>query len=44
MSNIYRMKLNDGYFSFGTVTIHFWDKPYQKINFKSHLNNVPRCK
>ena len=38
--NIYRMKLNKGRFSFGTIIIHFWDKIYQEINFKSHLN---RC-
>ena len=38
--NIYRMILNEGHFSSGTAIIHFWDKPYQKMNFKSHLNNV----
>ena len=35
------MKLNDGHFS-GTVTIHFLDKTYQEITFKSHLNSVLR--
>ena len=34
------MKLNEGHFSSGTVIIHFWDKHYQEINFKSHLNSV----
>ena len=34
------MKLNKDHFSSGTVIIHFRDKPYQGINFKSHLNNV----
>ena len=38
------MKLNEGNFSFGNVTIHFWDKPYQEINSKSHLNNILLCK
>ena len=28
--NIYRMKLNKGYFSLGTVIILFLDKPYQE--------------
>ena len=28
------------HFSLGTVIIHFWDKFYQDINFKSHLNSV----
>ena len=37
------MKLNEGHFSSGTVIIHL-DKPYQKINFKSHLNSVLLCK
>ena len=36
--NIYGMKLNEEHFSSGTVVIHFLDKPYQEINFKSHLN------
>ena len=40
--NINGMKLNEGHFSFGTVIIHFWEKPYQDINIKSHLNSVPR--
>ena len=31
------MKFSEGDFSFGTVIIHFWDKTYHKINFKSHL-------
>ena len=34
------MKLNEGHFSLRTVIIHFLDKPYQEINFKSHLNSV----
>ena len=34
------MKLNEGDFSSGTAIIHFLDKLYQKINFKSHLNSV----
>ena len=38
--NIYGMKLNEGHFPLGTVTINFWDKPYQEVNFKSHLNSV----
>ena len=38
------MKLNEVYFSSGTVLTHFLDKPYQEINFKSHLNNVLPCK
>ena len=38
------MKLNEVHFSLGTVINHFLDKPYQEINFKSHLNNVLRCK
>ena len=42
--NIYGIKLNEGDFTFETVIIHFWDKAYQETNFKSHLNNVPRCK
>ena len=33
-----------GNFSFGMVFIHFWHKPYQEINFKSHLNSVLLCK
>ena len=33
-----------GLFSSETVTIHFWDKPYQRINFKSHSNTVILCK
>ena len=35
--NIYGIKLNEGHCSLGTVIIHFSDKPYQEINFKSHL-------
>ena len=42
--NIYRMNLNKGHFSFGTAIIHFGDKPYQKINFKSHSNTELLCK
>ena len=38
--NIYRMKLNEGHFSFGIVIIHFWDKTYQEIHLKSQLNSV----
>ena len=38
--NIYGMKLNEGHLSFGTIIIHFSDKFYQEINFKSHLNSV----
>ena len=38
--NIFGMKLNEEYFSLGTVITHFLDKPYQEINFKSHLNSV----
>ena len=38
--NICGIKLNQGHFFFGTVITHFWDKPYQEINFKSHLNIV----
>ena len=34
------MKLNEGYFSFRTAIIHCWDKSYQEINFKSHLNSA----
>ena len=34
------MKLNEGHLYLGTVIIHFWDKPYQEINFKSDLNSV----
>ena len=42
--NIYGMKLNEVPFSSGTVIIHFLDKPYQEINFKSPLNSVRLCK
>ena len=42
--DIYGMQLNEGHFSSGTVIIHFLDKPYQGINFKSHLNSVLLCK
>ena len=38
------MKLNKEELPFGVVTIHFWDKPYQEINFKTYLNNVSRGK
>ena len=38
------MKLNEGDFSLGTAIIHVCNKPYQKINFKSQLNIVARCK
>ena len=41
--NIYRMKLNEAHLSFGTVIIHFSHKPYQEINFKSHLNSLLLC-
>ena len=34
------MKLNEWHFYSGTVIIHFLDKPYQEINFKTHLNSV----
>ena len=35
--NIYGKKLNKGGFSSKTVMIHFWNKPYEEINFKSHI-------
>ena len=38
------MKLNKDHFSFGTVIIHFWDKPYQETNFKDYLNGAHLCK
>ena len=38
--NIYGMKLNKAHFSSETVIVHFLDKPYHKINFKSHLNSA----
>ena len=38
------MTLNEGHFSTETVIIHVFDKPYQKINLKCHLNGVPRYK
>ena len=38
--NIYGMKLNEGYVSSATVINYFWDKPYQEIDFISHLNSV----
>ena len=38
------MKLNEVYFSLGTAIIHFLDKPYQEIDFKSHLNSALLCK
>ena len=34
------MKLSKGDFSFETAIL---DKPYYKINFKSHLNSVLLC-
>ena len=34
------MKLNEGDFSLGTASIHFCNKPCQKIVFKSQLNSV----
>ena len=33
--NIYRMNLIDRYFYFQSVIVHFWDKPFQEMNFKS---------
>ena len=42
--NNYGMKLNEGHLSSGTVIIHFLEKPYQEINFKSHLNSAVLCK
>ena len=30
--------------SYDYVIIHFWDKPYQEINFKCHLNSVSLSK
>ena len=42
--NIYGKKINKRNFSSGTVIIHFLDKPYQEINFKSYLNSVLLCK
>ena len=41
--NIHRMKLNEGHLSFGTVIIHFRDKPYHETNFKRHSNSVLLC-
>ena len=38
--NIYGMKLNQVYFSSGTVITHLSDKPYHKINLKCHLDSV----
>ena len=38
------MKLNEVYFSSRTVITRFLDKPYQEINFKSHLSSVLPCK
>ena len=35
-AKFYEMKLNKADFSFRTVIVHFLDKPYQEINFKSH--------
>ena len=34
------MKLNERHFSSRAVIIHFLDKPYQEINFESHLNSA----
>ena len=34
------MKLNDVNFSSGAGITHILDKPYQEIDFKSHLNSV----
>ena len=34
------MKLNELHFFSGTVITHFLNKPYQEINFKSHLSSV----
>ena len=42
--NIYGKELNEGYFSSGTVIIHFLNKRYQEINFGSHSNSVPGSK
>ena len=42
--NISGMKLNEGLFSSGTIVLHFLDKPYQKIDFESHLNSALLCK
>ena len=42
--NTFGMKLNEVHFSLERVTIHFLDKPYQEINFKSHLNSALLCK
>ena len=30
--------------SYDYVMIHFWDKPYQEINFKCHLNSISLSK
>ena len=38
------MKLNEEHFSSRTVVLHFLDKPYQEIDFKSHLNSALLCK
>ena len=38
------MNLKKGHFSLGTAIINFLDKPYQEINFKSHLNSLLLCK
>ena len=37
------MKSNEGHFSSGTAITHFLDKPYEEIDFKSHLNSAPLC-
>ena len=39
-----KWKLNDGRFSSRTVIIHYWDRPNQEINLKSHTNTVIPCK
>ena len=38
------MKPDEVHFSSRTVITPFLDKPYQEINFKSHLNSVLPCK
>ena len=42
--NIYGVKLNEWHLTILTVIIHFWDKPYKEINFKSHSKSVLLCK
>ena len=36
--NICRIKSDDGHFTSRNVIIHFWDKPYQKINSLKYIN------